>query len=60
MEDKTIRKMQDYVNNFVREREWQTPPSDILTHIVEELGEVARNVLHMKNYGGAAHVRKRY
>ena len=52
MEDKTIRGMQDYVNNFVMERGWQTPASDILTHIVEELGEVARNVLHMKNYGG--------
>ena len=52
MEEKTIKELQEYVNAFVNDREWQTPAGDILIHIVEELGEVARNVLHIKNYGG--------
>ncbi|MBI2498757.1 hypothetical protein HYV88_00780 [Candidatus Woesearchaeota archaeon] len=52
MENKNIKELQDHIDNFVKERDWQTPPSDILTHMIEELGEVARNVLHMKNYGG--------
>lgn len=52
MEQKNLRELQVYVKNFVDERNWQTPASDILIHMVEELGEVARNVLKMKNYGG--------
>lgn len=52
MEGKTIKELQEEVNAFVNERKWQTPIDDILIHIVEELGEVARNVLRMKNYGG--------
>ncbi len=51
MENKSVRELQDEVEKFVNERDWQTPPGDILTHMVEELGEVARNVLYMKNYG---------
>lgn len=52
MEGKTIKELQEDVNTFVNERGWQTPMGDILIHVVEELGEVARNVLRMKNYGG--------
>ena len=52
MDEKNLRELQIYVKNFVNERNWQTPASDILIHMVEELGEVARNVLKMKNYGG--------
>ena len=47
-----IKEAQDLVDKFVKERNWQTPPSDILVHMMEEMGEVARNVLKMKNYGG--------
>ncbi|OYT32392.1 hypothetical protein DRJ22_04670 [Candidatus Woesearchaeota archaeon] len=52
MEQKNLRELQAYVKDFVDERNWRTPASDILIHMVEELGEVARNVLKMKNYGG--------
>jgi|SRR3989344_6393308 len=52
MEEKTIKELQEYINTFVNDRKWQTPASDILIHIFEELGEVARNVLCIKNYGG--------
>ncbi|MDP3639725.1 MAG: MazG-like family protein [Nanoarchaeota archaeon] len=52
MNQKNLRELQTYVKIFVDERNWQTPASDILIHMVEELGEVARNVLKMKNYGG--------
>lgn len=52
MEQKNVRELQTYVKNFVDERNWQTPASDILIHMMEEMGEVARNVLKMKNYGG--------
>jgi len=52
MDQKNLRELQSYVKNFVDERNWQTPASDVLIHMVEELGEVARNVLKMKNYGG--------
>lgn len=52
MENKTIKELQDYVNNFVKERGWQTTESDILVHMIEELGEIARDILAMKNYGG--------
>ncbi len=52
MNQKNVRELQAYVKKFVDERNWQTPASDILIHMVEELGEVARNVLKMKNYGG--------
>ena len=52
METKTIKEAQEFVDKFVKERNWQTPLSDILIHMIEEFGEVARNVLKMKNYGG--------
>ena len=52
MDRKNLRELQTYVKDFVNERNWQTPASDILIHMIEELGEVARNVLKMKNYGG--------
>ena len=52
MQDKTIDELQKYVQKFIEERNWQNSPSEILVHIIEELGEVARNILHMKNYGG--------
>ena len=52
MNQKNLRELQFYVKKFVDERNWQTPASDVLIHMVEELGEVARNVLKMKNYGG--------
>ena len=43
---------QEEVKAFVDARNWDTSESDILVHLTEELGEVARNVLKMKNYGG--------
>lgn len=52
MENKTLKEVQEQVKEFVAERNWETPASDILIHMIEELGEVARNVLKMKNYGG--------
>lgn len=52
MNQKNLRELQGYVKEFVNERNWQTPASDVLIHMLEELGEVARNVLKMKNYGG--------
>lgn len=48
----TIKQSQQIVDDFVRERNWQTSASDITLHLVEEMGEIARNVLKMKNYGG--------
>lgn len=48
----SIREAQDFVSKFVKDRNWETPASDILVHLLEELGEVARNVLKMKGYGG--------
>ena len=52
MENKNLKELQEWVKCFVDERGWKNNPGDILTHMVEELGEVARNVLHMKDYGG--------
>lgn len=52
MAERTVEAAQVFVKNFVDERNWHTSASDILIHMVEELGEVARNVLKMKNYGG--------
>lgn len=52
MASRTVEDAQVFVKQFVEQRNWQTPPSDILIHLVEELGEVARNVLILKNYGG--------
>ena len=52
MVSKTILEAQTEVKEFVKERNWQTPASDILIHMTEELGEIARNILKMKNYGG--------
>jgi len=52
MGEKTIKEAQELVRKFVKERNWQTSPADILIHMVEEQGEVARNILKMKNYGG--------
>jgi len=57
MKETTIKEAQELVRRFVEERNWQTPPEDILIHMVEEQGEVARNILAMKNYGGQ-HVKK--
>ena len=57
MEEKTIKEAQELVRKFVDERDWQTPAEDILIHMVEEQGEVARNILAMKNYGGQ-HVKR--
>ena len=48
MDRKNLRELQTYVKDFVNERNWQTPASDILIHMIEELGEVARNVLKIK------------
>ena len=48
----SIQESQEVVRTFVNERNWKTPPSDILIHLMEEMGEVARNVLKLKNYGG--------
>jgi NTP pyrophosphatase (non-canonical NTP hydrolase) len=52
MENNTINEIQEYVKRFGERRNWQTNPYEVLAHMIEELGEVARNVLHMKNYGG--------
>jgi len=52
MASRTLDDAQFFVREFVEQRNWQTSPSDILIHLVEELGEVARNVLILKNYGG--------
>ena len=52
MESRTIDNAQCFVRQFVEQRNWRTPPSDVLIHLVEEIGEVARNVLILKNYGG--------
>jgi NTP pyrophosphatase (non-canonical NTP hydrolase) len=50
--NKTIKEAQEFVKNFSEDRNWQRPPTEVLIHLMEELGEVARNVLNMKNYGG--------
>jgi len=47
-----IKEAQEIVNRVVSERKWETPSSDTFIHLVEELGEIARNILKMKNYGG--------
>ena len=52
MDEITIKQSQQMIDNFVKERNWQTPASDITLHMLEEMGEVARNVLKIKNYGG--------
>ena len=50
--DTTITEAQELVHAFVAERKWHSSPSDILLHMIEELGEIARNILSIKNYGG--------
>lgn len=52
MPDNTLQEAQNIVREFVKERNWETPAADILIHLVEETGEVARNILKMKDYGG--------
>ena len=52
MENVTIKQAQEMIDIFVKERNWQTTETDTVLHIIEELGEIARNVLKMKNYGG--------
>lgn len=52
MENLTLEESQKIVQKFIEERNWQNPPEDIVLHMLEEFGEVARNVLKMKNYGG--------
>ncbi len=52
MEIKTIKEAQEFVKKFVHERNWETSEEDILLHLMEELGEVSRNVLKRKDYGG--------
>ena len=52
MEKVTIKEAQKIIENFVKERKWETSESDIVLHLIEELGEIARNVLKNKNYGG--------
>ena len=52
MNEISVKEAQEIVREFVEKRNWKTPPTDILVHMLEEMGEVARNVLKMKNYGG--------
>ena len=52
MDEITVKEAQSIIENFVKERNWQTSESDTVLHLIEELGEIARNVLKMKNYGG--------
>jgi len=52
MEKITIKEAQKIIEDFVKERNWETSESDIVLHLTEELGEIARNILKMKNYGG--------
>ena len=52
MENISLKEVQAAVHKFVQERNWETPPEDIVVHMLEEFGEVARNVLKLKNYGG--------
>ena len=46
MEKVTIKEAQKIIENFVKERKWETSESDIVLHLIEELGEIARNVLN--------------
>ena len=52
MKSITIRDAQSRVRQFVEARGWLTPPYEIMVHLMEELGEIARCILTLHNYGG--------
>mgnify|MGYP001573731886 CR=1 FL=1 len=52
MKNLTLEEAQKIVQEFIEERNWQNPPEEIILHMLEEFGEVARNALKLKNYGG--------
>ncbi len=51
----TVSECQQKVKEIVEKRDWQSNERDIFIHLVEELGEVARNVLRNNNYGTKKH-----
>lgn len=53
MEQNTLKEAQEIIRKFVEERSWERPSADTFIHLVEEIGEVGRNILIMKDYGGA-------
>ncbi|MBU3957665.1 MAG: hypothetical protein KKB25_01180 [Nanoarchaeota archaeon] len=53
MEEITLKECQKIVRKFVEERNWNSPPNDIVMHMLEELGEIAREILRMQGYGGS-------
>ena len=52
LQSKNLEELQLVIQQFVQERNWQRPPADVLIHLIEEMGEVARNILILNNYGG--------
>ena len=52
MENSSIDECQEFVKNFVKERNWETAPNEIVIHMTEEMGEIARAVLKYSEYGG--------
>lgn len=44
MEDISIKKAQEIVDQFVKEQNWKTDSSEIFNHLIEEIGEVAREL----------------
>jgi len=53
MNNETLKELQEIIKIFVEERDWKRPSSDTLIHLIEEIGEVGRNILIMKDYGGS-------
>ena len=47
----SLKKIQNIVDKFNEERGWKRfPPSQIFTHLVEELGELGRYILYDEGY----------
>ncbi len=50
MEKKSLRQIQDKVNDWILEHGGYWPPLAMLSAVIEEIGELAREINHLEGY----------